>query len=214
MILFATDRQTIRDLSVSRFLPVGLLAYFCPLETARFFCDAKDISCAVIDGIPNLSTAERLSAELRATYPELPIALIAPPQVFPDAPAVLLRDNGDFEQLADALLDFLGNTVGWNANFSTFALSISANPAENRLLGYPFPLSPRESAILRCLFAFAPRVVASDDLLSLCFPEGTQRAANLSVQISRINRRAAKIGLPDLIVSEYGRGYRLNRAII
>ena len=80
MILFATDRQTLRDLSVSRFLPVGLLAYFCPLETARFFCDAKDISCAVIDGIPDLPAAERLTAELHAAYPELPMALIAPPQ--------------------------------------------------------------------------------------------------------------------------------------
>lgn len=214
MILFATDRQTLRDLSVSRFLPVGLLAYFCPTETARFFCDAKDISCTVIDGLPSLPTAERLAADLRTAYPELPIALIAPSQAFPDAPAVLLRDNGDLNRLADELLDFLGNTVGWRADFSTFALSLSANPSENRLLGYPFPLSPREAAILRCLFAFAPRVVHSDDLLSLCFPEGTQRAANLSVQISRINRRAAKIGLPDLIVSEYGRGYRLNRAII
>ena len=214
MILFATDRQALRALSVSCFSSFGLLSYFSPLETARFFCDRKEISCAIIDGLPDLSEAERLAADLHAAYPDLPMVMIAPPQAVPNAPATVARDNGDLHLLVDSLVAFLNETVGWSADLTTYALTLPANSTDARLLGYPFPLSPREKSILRCLFAFAPRVVPADDLLALCFPEGTQSAANLSVRISRINRRAAKIGLPDLIVSEYGRGYRLNRAII
>lgn len=214
MILFATDRQELRALSVSRFLPSGLLSYFCPLETARFHCDRKDVSCAVIDGGLSLPSAEHLAAELHTAYPDLPMALIAPPQTFPNAPAAVIRDNGNSDALMDALVGFLGKTVGWSADLTTYALTLPSGSNEACLLGYPFPLSPREGVVLRCLFAFAPKIVPSDDLLDLCFPEGMQNAANLSVQISKINRRAAKIGFPNLIVSEYGRGYRLNRAII
>lgn len=214
MILFSTDRQELRALSVSRFLPSGLLSYFCPLETARFCCDRKDVSCAVIDGCLSLSSAERLADDLHAAYPDLPMALIVPPRVIPNAPASVIRDEGDPDALMESLILFLGKTVGWSADLTTYALTLPSDPDKAQLLGYPFPLSTREGAILRCLFAFAPKAVPTDDLLDLCFPEGTQTVANLSVQISRINRRAANIGLPNLIVSEYGRGYRLNRAII
>lgn len=214
MILFASDRQELRRLSVVRFLPRGVFAYTCPLETARFLCEKKDVSGAIVDGIPHISAAEALVRDLRAAYPELPMALISTPETVAEAAAEIIRDPRDLQALIDRLLQFAEERVGWRQSFSTFALSLPTAGGEARLLGYPFPLSPRESAVLRCLFAFAPRVVPRDDLLSLCFPEGTQRAANLSVQISRINRRAAEIGMPDLIVSEYGRGYRLNRAVI
>ena len=214
MILLATDRQTVRGLSVSCFLPAGIFSYHCPLETARFFCEKKEISGAILDAVPDLPAAEALARDLRERYPDLPMALILPPHVRPNAPVDLLVPDQPSESLAADLLRFLRDQVGWRSDFSTYALSIPLDGTEARLLGYPFPLAPREAAILRCLFVFAPRVVSGDDLLLLCFPEGTQRVANLSVQISRINRRAAEIGLPDLIVSEYGRGYRLNRAII
>ncbi len=214
MILFVTDRQTLRGLSVSHFLSAGIFSYVCPIETARFLCEKKDISGAIIDGVPALSQAEALVGDLRLRYPELPMALIAPPDSVPNASAEVIRNDADLPVLADALISFIRERVGWKYDLTTYSLSLPSDSAEATLLGYPFPLSPREAVILRCLFAFAPRVVSSDDLLTLCFPEGTQRAANLSVQISRINRRAANIGLPDLIVSEYGKGYRLNRAII
>ena len=214
MILLVTDRQTVRGLSVSHFLPAGVLCYRCPPETARFFCDRKQISGAIVDGVPDLPAAQRLVRDLRTAYPDLPMALIVPTDALPDAPADRTVRNGAPERLGADRLDFLRERVGWKEGFSTFALSLPADGAKATLLGYPFPLPPREAAILRCLFAFAPRVVPADDLLDLCFPEGGQRAANLSVLISRVNRRAAAIGLPDLVVSEYGRGYRLNRAII
>lgn len=214
MILLASDRQTVRGLSVSCFLPAGIFTYLCPLETARFFCEKKEISGAILDAVPDSSAAETLARDLRERYPDLPIALILPPCVCPNAPVDRVIPDRSADMLAADLLQFLRDQVGWRNDFSTYALTIPIDGTEARLLGYPFPLAPREAAILRCLFAFAPRVVSKDDLLLLCFPEGNQQVANLSVQISRINRRAAKIGLPDLIVSEYGRGYRLNRAII
>ena len=214
MILLVSDRQTVRGLPVSHFLPSGIFTYTCPFETARFFAREKQISGAILDGIPSLAQAQALAEDLRAEYPELPMLLIAAPEDLPNAPAQTVRDAGDLPALAEHLLAFIRRTVGWQHDFSTFSLSLSLESNKATLLGYPFALSFRELAILRCLFAFAPNTVSADDLLLLCFPEGRQRAANLSVQISRINRRAAKLGLSNLILSEYGNGYRLNRAVL
>lgn len=214
MILLVSDRQTVRGLPVSHFLPAGIFTYACPAETARFFAREKKISGAILDGIPSLAVAETLAADLHAAYPELPMLLITAPEDFPNAPAETLRDTGSLTGLAAGMLSFLRKTVGWQYDFTTFALSLPLGSDEATLWGYPFPLSGRETAILRCLFAFAPETVPADDLLLLCFPEGRQKAANLSVQISRINRRAAAVGQKDLILSEYGKGYRLNRAVL
>lgn len=214
MILLVSDRQTVRGLPVSHFLPAGIFTYTCPVETARFFAREKDISGAIVDGIPDPSTAQLLVTDLRAAYPELPILLVAAQKELPDAPAETICDFGSLTELAEGMLSFIQKTVGWQYDFTTFALSLPLDSNKATLLGYPFPLSGRELAILRCLFAFAPRTVSADDLLSLCFPEGRQHFANLSVQISRINRRAAALGQPDLILSEYGTGYRLNRAVL
>ena len=214
MILLVSDRQTVRGLPVSHFLPAGIFAYVCPLETARFFAREKGISGAIVDGIPDPTEAGRLTADLRAEYPDLPILFIAAPDGIPDVPAEVLRDNGALEDLAERMLTFIRDVVGWRYDFSTFSLSLSLGSNNATLLGYPFPLSGRELAVLRCLFAFAPQTVSADDLLALCFPEGRQHFANLSVQISHINRRAAALGMPNLILSEYGKGYRLNRAVL
>ena len=197
------------------FLPAGIFAYYTPLETARFFCDSKDVCGAIVDGVPHLSLAENLVFELRCAYPELPILLIVPQQGLPNASAeIAYYREQDPHGLMVCCMDFVRDQVGWGRSLSTYTLSIQKDSTDALLLGYPLHLSPRESAILRCLFAFAPKVVTADDLLLLCFPEGTQLVANLSVHISHINRRAAEIGLSPLIVSEYGKGYRLNRAVI
>lgn len=213
MILLVSDRQTVRGLPVSHFLPAGIFTYACPTETARFFLREKKISGAIIDGVPNLATAEALARDFHAEFPELPMVLIALPTDCPDAPAEICRDREPLAALADELLQFLRQTVGWKNALTTHALTVPLDSGEATLWGYRFPLSDREVAILRCLFAFAPKAVATDDLLLLCFPEGTQKKANLSVQISRINHRSGKLGLPELILSEYGFGYRLNPAV-
>ena len=214
MILLVSDRQTVRGLPVSHFLPAGIFTYSCPTETARFFAREKKISGAILDGVPNLPAAERLAADLRAEYPDLPMLLIAAQNDLPNAPAEMLRDRGSLSELANGMLTFIRETVGWQYDFSTFSLSLPLGSNNATLFGYPLPLSGREIAILRCLFAFAPDTVPADDLLLLCFPEGKQKAANLSVQISRVNRRAALLGIPNLILSEYGKGYRLTSAVL
>ena len=214
MILLVSDRQTVRGLPVSHFLSAGVFTYSCPTETARFFAREKKISGAILDGVPNLPAAERLAADLHAEYPELPMLLVSAPDEIPNAPAATLRDRDSLSELANGMLAFIRGTVGWQYDFSTFSLSLPLGTNTATLLGYPLPLSGREVAILRCLFAFAPETVPADDLLLLCFPEGKQKAANLSVQISRVNRRAASLGVPNLIVSEYGKGYRLTSAVL
>ncbi len=214
MILLVSDRQTVRGLPVSHFLPAGIFTYSCPIETARFFAREKKISGAILDGVPNLPAAERLAAELHAEYPDLPMLLAVAQAKIPNAPAQTLRDAGSLSELANEMLTFIRETVGWQYDFSTFSLSLPLGTNSATLFGYPLPLSGREIAILRCLFAFAPDTVPADDLLLLCFPEGKQKAANLSVQISRVNRRAALLGIPNLILSEYGKGYRLTSAVL
>ena len=76
-------------------------------------------------------------------------------------------------------------------------------------MGYPLPLSPRESTILRCLLYRYPHLTPTDELMSLCFPDERINIENLFVHISVINQRAMKIDPRPLIVNTYGKGYRL-----
>ena len=60
----------------------------------------------------------------------------------------------------------------------------------------------------------APETVSRNELLAVCFPEGSQKAENLTVHVAHINSKARLIsGLP-LIKSVYGKDYRLRRGIV
>lgn len=214
MLLIVSDRSAFRrDLSIA-LTARGIFCFSVPYETARFYCDEKDIGGALLDGIPRIDLAEQLCRDFVGRYPEMPVAVLLRPEVIPDLPASRLIRLSGSDPAVEPVESFCLELCGWRQELSTYALTVGNDPEKTRLLGYPLPLSAREHILLRCLFYRAPRLTSPDDLLSLCFPEGTQKIGNLSVLISRINRASKTVcGFP-LIVSEYGKGYRLTGGIV
>lgn len=213
MLLLVSERPELRDLPARALLRAGIFSYCASNETAWFLYREKSIGGVLLNGIPDLAASEALCAKLRQDAPDIPIALIARQDDLPKADADRLFRDAPAETLTDDIICFCRECCGWAPSLSVFSLFMGEEPAACRLFGYPFPLPFRESVILRCIFYHAPRTVAVDDLMTLCFPEGTQRVGNLTTQISRINRRAESLGIKPLIVSEYGRGYRLNKSV-
>lgn len=116
-------------------------------------------------------------------------------------------------EMAEEVLSLCAE-CGWRPQLSTYSLLVTNDPAETRLLGYRMALSPREHQILRVIYLRAPELVSRNELLSACFPEGSQRAENLTVQVNHINRKSREIGGFTLIESVYGKGYILRPGIV
>lgn len=209
MLLFLTDRR-LAGLSLTRRLAEhGMTVLQESPEVGEYLCRShRVISAVLIDGIPQADSAQRLCAQLRAQYEELPIALLLEKDVIADAAADCIIRCAEPDAIATALLQFC-RSCGWRAALSTYALSINEDPEQTYLLGYRLPLSPREHQIVRFLFLRAPEIIGQDELMSVCFPEGLQSAANLPVQIHHINRKARAISRLPLVENVYGKGYRL-----
>lgn len=209
MLLFLTDRKQ-TGLSLTRRLAEhGMTVLQESPEIGEYLCRShRPISAVLIDGIPQASAAQKLCTQLRAQYEELPIALMLEEGVIADAAADRIIRRSDPETVAKEILQFCKD-CGWHSTLSTYTLSVSDDPDQTYLLGYRLPLSPREHQIVRFLFLCAPEVVGQDELMSVCFPEGSQSAANLPVQIHHINRKARTISKLPLIENVYGKGYRL-----
>ena len=145
----------------------------------------------------------------------MPIAAILSPLAVPDLAVNRLIRLGTNSNLSAEVLDFCRRTCGWSDRaLTTYALTVGTSPEENRYMGYPLKLSAREHEILRCLFYRAPYVTTKADLMELCYPEGTQRLDNVTVQIHAINQKAAAIDPRPLVVNVYGKGYRLRDGIL
>lgn len=192
----------------------GILPLWAAPGAGLWLCRQHDTCGAVLDGRNGLPRIERICAALRRENPDMPIALLLPDgAVAAGAPDRLIRQCADADILRETVA-FCTEVCGWRARMSTYALTVGETPEETRYLGYPLRLAPRELCILRFLFFRAPGTVSAFELLSVCFPENTQRAANLAVQIGNINRRAREVaGLP-LIENVYGKGYRLCGGIV
>ena len=214
MLIFITDRRDFGRAVSAILRKKGIFLIQCPLEVALFTCERYDTGGVVLDAVTDLSAAERLCAALRQAYPPMPIAVIAAKEQCPDLPADrILRDMGDTVILADAAEQFYQVDCGWNLPvFSFYYLSVGITPDSAVYMGYPLSLSPTEHMLLRCLFYRYPHVTSADELLTLCF-DRAQSAANLSVHISNINRRAAQLDPRPLIVNVYGKGYRLRHGL-
>ncbi len=215
MILFVTERRECHLESLRRLIGKGIFLYPCRFRTAPALCRKKDIGGVVIDCIGTMQKSEQLCEWLRRDQPdEMPIAAIVTPKSIPCLPVDrLIRDRGD--DLFDDLLDFCVTNCGWSTEpLSTFRLRVGGCPEENLYMGEPFPLPPRAHTILRCIFYRAPALTSTRDLLRLCYPEGTQSADNLAIQIRKINLLAKRIDPRPLIVNVYGKGYRLRDGIL
>lgn len=210
MLVFITDRRDFGRTVSAILRKKGIFLIQCPLEVALFTCERYDTGGVILDAVKDLSLAERVCDQLRQTYPPMPIAVIASAEQCPSLPADrILRDIGDTSRLADDAEHFYCVDCGWNVPvFSFYYLSMGVDPDSTVYMGYPLHLSPTEHMLLRCLFYRYPRLTSVDELLTLCF-DRAQNAANLSVHISNINRRAAQLDPRPLIVNAYGKGYRL-----
>lgn len=213
MLIFVTDRHTLRAPILQRLLQHGIYAFSCPFETALFYCDKKDTGGVLLDCVGNLPRGEQVCALLREKYPEMPIGAILAPLAVPDlAVNRLIRETDD---IFEDVLDFCTCNCGWKtARLTAYTLTVVDDPAKTVYMGYPMPLTPREHTLLRCLFYRSPRVTSADDLMSLCFSDAPISIENVFKQISNINRRAAELDPRPLIVNVYGKGYRLRDGIV
>lgn len=214
MLIFLTDRKQF-GLELTRILSEsGLPVLMERPNTAEYLLRERTVGALLIDGVPNVSASLALCAEMRAECAELPIALILSQTASADTVAAdrIIR-VAPLRRIADEVLAFCAS-CGWRPRLSTYTLLVTDVPSETRLLGYCMALSPREHQILRLIYLRAPETVSRNELLSACFPEGSQQAENLTVHVNRINRKAKEIGGLPLIESVYGKGYRLRTGIV
>ncbi len=214
MLVLITDRPTITRALQEALTARGVYLFHEPSETGAFICAKKDTGGVILDCVPDLARGEALCRTIRAADPDMPIAVIVPPESVPDLPADRILRDGSVASLCDAAWAFC-LSCGWRERpFSTFELSIGLRPDQTVYMGYPFPLSPREHALLRCIFYRSPAPTSADDLMSLCYANECLGISNVGVTVHAINRRAAEIDPRPLIVNVYGKGYRLRDGIV
>lgn len=215
MLVLVTTQKTRRAALVKSLNEHGVFVYIASYENAKATVLAKDTGGVLLDCIGKLPAGERLCADLRAEYPQMPIAAIVTPTAVPCMEINRLIRETDEKALLEDCLDFCIRNCNYRAQqLSTPCLSIGNAPEETLYMGYRLHLSPKEHLILRLLFYRAPHYTSPEDLLELCYPDGTQSIENLAVQIGRINQQARKINQLPLIVNRHGVGYRLRDGIL
>ena len=215
MLVFVTPYKTRRADLVEHLNRNGVFVYVSSPESAHKIVLQKDTGGVLLDAVGNLGTCERLASDLRSEYPAMPIAAIVAKDAIPQMEInTLLRDTDERSVLEQAL-DFCICHCGWRTKvLSTHCLTVDDIPEATLYMGYRLPLSPKEHEILRCLFYRLPYDTATDDLLSLCYPNQPAKRENLTTLIARINQKAKVIDSHPLIVNRYGKGYRLRDGIL
>ena len=166
MLVLITDRPLIAHTLRKHLTAHGVYLFCAPTETGAFICEKKDTGGVILDCVPNLSRGEELCRTLRAAEPDMPITAIVPPESIPDLPADRILRDTSVTSLCNAAWEFC-LFCGWRERpFSTFELSVGLDPAKTVYMGYPLSLSPREHALLRCLFYRSPTPTSADDLMS------------------------------------------------
>jgi len=215
MLVLVTAHKTRRVALVKSLNEHGVFVFVTSPEEACKRVHEKDTGGVILDTIGALNTCERLCAELREAYPQMPIGAIVSEHAIPKMEINRILREGQETALAEDVLDFCKQNCNYCAErLSTYCLSVANAPEETLYMGYRMPLSPKEHMILRFLFYRAPAYTSSEDLLELCYPEGNVKKENPRVLIGRINRRAKQIDAHRLIVHRRGLGYRLRDGIV
>ena len=213
MLLIITDREGWAS-HLSPILLKNNIYHLCvPMSFGTFTCEREDTGAVIVDCLPSLSRGEHICADLKARYPDMPVALVAAPEAVVNARADAVFREGNLDTLCKNVLSFCYSN-GWSQKpLSTFYLCMSE---QNRVgyMGTFMTLSPTEYRILHCIFYHSPKPTGTELLLALLGSEGTKTEAALAVLIHRINQKAADIDPRPLIVNEYGKGYRLRDGII
>lgn len=215
MLIVVSDRRAFGKSLAQALTLRGIFSFECPLETGAFYCEEKDTGGVILDCVPDQGAAEALCRQLRKTYPKLPILLLASQKSRINAEAdMILRDAPLCELLPD-ILEFCRRVCDFSAEpLSSYFLTVGIEPDEVFYMGYPMRLSPRAIILLRCLFYHYPNAVSTEDLMSICYPEGHEKNNNLAVHVHYINEAALRIDPRPLVLNEYGKGYRLREGIL
>ncbi len=213
MLILVTDRKEFAKTLSPKLLAKDIYHLCVPSAFATFTCEREDTGAVILDCVPSPRLGEHICAALKRSYPDLPVALIAAPEVSINAPADAILREGDMEELLASVLS-LCYANGWGtAPLSTYYLGM--DPSEGvYYMGAPLALSPTERRVLHCIFYRAPRPTDCEHLLALCANEAPANADALAVLIHRINQKAGMIDPRPLIINEYGKGYRLRDGII
>lgn len=193
----------------------GIFLFRCTLDNAAFLCEEKDCGGVILDARGEGEAMCSFCDYLRRTYPPMPIALLTTPSAPVSGQVDCILRQTNFDEQIEALYEFSVHVCGFRTQcLSTPTLCITSNPDECLYMGTPFPLSPREHTILRCLFYRYPRLTSADDLMSLCYHDADCGIGNLAVQIHAINQRAERLKLLPLVVNVYRKGYCLREGIL
>ena len=214
LVLLTEQKERHQQLSVH--LLSHLFFHFVEdFENALTLCEEKDVGGVLLDCLTDLQRATLLCRELRLRYPDMPICAIVSADTVPNMPIDRIIRTEDENLLCEEALDFCRSLVFWQERvLSTHRLYMTETPADTRYFGYPLQLSPREHKILACLFYLAPKTVSAKDLLALTDPCGFQSLNSLTVQISNINKNAAKTVPEPLVVNHPKIGYTIRKGIL
>ena len=215
MFLLITDRKNAFQEMLAPLLEYGFFILLSPFETAVFLAHTKDVGGAVIDCADGTPRGVAICRQLRLSYPEMPVAVIAT-GITPFLEVDCILREHEPQALAARLTSFFCNGCGWRGQrLSTYYLTVDAKAPYAVYMGYPLPLTPREHRILYCLFYHAPRTVTADDLIALTAPLRPCSVSTLSRHIRAVNRSAAAIApcAPSLIACTPF-GYRLSVAAL
>ena len=214
MLAFLTDSEKQRCLLSPALLSGGIFHYIEGLANGSKLCDEKEIGGVILDAVEDPDAASGLCAELRARYPEMPIALLLDAETIPNATADRIIRSKD-ECLLREVMEFCHAVMGRERQIlSTRQLYITEAPDDTRYLGYPLLLSEAEHRLLLCLTYLAPRVASPDELHRLCDPQRLHSAKSLAVRIASFNRKAKEIHPRVLIRNVFKRGYFLNTDVL
>lgn len=194
MFLLISDQKPLFLQVAGRLSEQGLFLFYSPFETAAFLCEQKDVGGVVIDCAEQSERGACLCRELRTSYPEMPIAVIANGSPSALDADWIIRCQQTPEALAERLMPFFEEACGWSQqNLSTYYLTVDCKERRATYMGYPLTLTPRQHRILYCIFYHAPKPISPDDLLALTTPVRPCSLATLKRHIRCINRHAAEI---------------------
>ena len=188
MLLLATDRPSFGKNLATRLQQSGIYLFRSSLETTRFLCREKDTGGVILDAVTDLKACERIAGELRAEYPEIPIALIVLPRAVPNADVDCIIRETDPDAIFSAALEFAVKGCGFRTSaLSTFYFFVGERKEDVLYKGYRLSLSQKEYELLRILFYRAPRPTSPEDLLDLLYPAGGRKLSSLYTLVSSIH---------------------------
>ena len=143
MFLLISDQKSLFLQVACHLSERGLLLFCSPYETAAFLCEEKDIGGVVIDCMGKSEHGASLCRALRASYPEMPIAVITDGISPTQGADWVIRRQRTPKEIAECLVPFFEEACGWRGqSLSTYYLTVDCKERRATYMGYPLTLTP------------------------------------------------------------------------